>query len=364
MGLAQGAVTITDDQYFGDALNIAARIQSIATPGGVSVSGSVYKALDEPELRFRSMGRQDLKNIPEEVEVYPFADLPSGGWNKKDEHTLSLESPTVAVLPIHTEMVNESILPVAEVIRADLVHRLASIPHLTVVDAANGEQAKSAASYFLETGIVQLGEQVRVFAKLVDVGTWNVATSHKWTAPTTDLFSLSDKISEEVASALEIELVIGEPARIYSDMTDPETLQIVYNTWFGLTSGTREGWANALDAFESVAISHPDEPFGHTLGALTKWVGVGEGYIQDREEALQEAWDEAQLGLDTGDPTGLAQTVQAAILMSRGLGEQALENKPWRRSTGWKSNDQPATSPMRSREVCVVISVNGRRPST
>ena len=179
MGIDQGLVAISDDQYFGDALNIAARIQSIATPGGVSVSGSVYKALDEPELRFRSMGRQDLKNIPEEVEVYRFADLPSGGWNKKDEHTLSLESPTVAVLPIHTEMVDESILPVAELIRADLVHRLASIPHLTVVDAANGELAKSSASYFLETGVVQLGDQVRVFAKLVDVGTWNVATSLK-----------------------------------------------------------------------------------------------------------------------------------------------------------------------------------------
>ena len=325
MGLDRGTVAIADDQYFGDALNIAARIQSIAAPGGVSVSGNVYKALDEPALRFRSMGRQDLKNIPEEVEVYRFADLPSSGWTRKIEHNLALESPTVAVLPIHTEMVDDSILPAADLIRADLVHRLTAIPHLTVVDAVDGEEAKGIARYVLETGVVQLGGQVRVFAKLIDVGTWNVATSHKWTSPTTDLFSLSDEISEEVANSLEIELVIGEPAEIYADFADPAAVQIVYNGWFELTSGTQEGWAKALDAFESVALSHSEAPFGHVLAALTKWIGVGEGYVQKREEVLQEAWDQAQLGIEAGDPTGLAQTVQAAILMSRGLSEQALE---------------------------------------
>jgi tetratricopeptide (TPR) repeat protein len=54
-------------------------------------------------------------------------------------------------------------------------------------------------------------------------------------------------------------------------------------------------------------------------------VGAGEGYVQNPEAMLQDAWDQAQRGVDVGDPTGLSQTVQAAILMSRGLGEQALE---------------------------------------
>ena len=77
MGLDQGeAVATPDGRYFGDALNVAARIQAIALPGGLSVSGAVYRALDEPALRFRALGAKDLKNIPEHVAVYQFVDLP------------------------------------------------------------------------------------------------------------------------------------------------------------------------------------------------------------------------------------------------------------------------------------------------
>src|SRR3990170_1771305 len=76
MGVDQGEGAISGQDYFGDALNVAARIQGIAPAGGISVSGKVYRALDEPSLRFKSLGRKAMKNIPEEVEVYEFADLP------------------------------------------------------------------------------------------------------------------------------------------------------------------------------------------------------------------------------------------------------------------------------------------------
>ncbi len=79
MGIDQGEVTSTADRYFGDALNIAARIQEKAPPGGVSVSGRVFEALDEPALRFRPVGRLALKNIPEPVDIFEFADLPGDG---------------------------------------------------------------------------------------------------------------------------------------------------------------------------------------------------------------------------------------------------------------------------------------------
>ena len=54
MGMDQGIVAVSGDEYFGDALNIAARIQALARPGGISVSGRVYRALDEPALRFQA----------------------------------------------------------------------------------------------------------------------------------------------------------------------------------------------------------------------------------------------------------------------------------------------------------------------
>ena len=124
MGLDGGSLTMSQGSYASDALNIAARIQSIAPPGGISISGRVYRALDEPALRFRPLGQQRLKNIPEEVEVYEFADLPSAGTDSPRLRSVLLEAPTVAVLPIHTEEVAEQVRSVGNLIRLDLIFRL------------------------------------------------------------------------------------------------------------------------------------------------------------------------------------------------------------------------------------------------
>ena len=127
MGMDLGPVTRIDRDYLGDTLNIAARIQAIAPAGGLAVSGRVYADLDEPALRFRPMGRQRLKNIPEQVDVYRFASLPSDGTGRTVNRSLALELPTIAVLPLHTEMVDDRVRSLAGMIRSDLVHRLARI---------------------------------------------------------------------------------------------------------------------------------------------------------------------------------------------------------------------------------------------
>ncbi|MDF1597046.1 MAG: adenylate/guanylate cyclase domain-containing protein [Acidimicrobiia bacterium] len=328
MGMDQGAVTISDGRYFGDALNIAARIQAIAPPGGLSVSGRVYQALDEPALRFKPLGRRRLKNIPEEVDVYEFADLPADGRPSSVQRPLALESPTVAVLPIHAEMVDESVRATAGILRMDLIHRLTRVPSLSVIDAKaelGSTGAPGTARYMVETGIHQAGENVRVYATLIDVTSMNVVKSHRWTTTVAGLFALSEQLADEVARAIEVDLVIGEPAGLYADLGDPEAIEQVYLGWYHLTSGTVEGWSRALDLFGRVADSHPDQPYGHVLSAFANWMGASNGWAREPKEMLLKARDQAQVGLGLGDPTGLARTVEAAVLMSQGRGAEALE---------------------------------------
>ena len=328
MGLDQGKVSISGDQYFGDALNIAARIQAMAAPGGVSVSAKVYRALDEPALRFRSMGRRNLKNIPEEVEIYEFADLPADGARTSIGRTLSLEAPAIAVLPIHAETVDPSIASAAQMLRADLIYRLANIPNLNVIDAradTGSGTPESSARYILETGIHQFGEQVRVYASVLEISTLNPVASDRWTATTADLLTLSDQVANDVARTLQVELIIGEPARIYNQLGDPEAIEKVYQGWYQLTSGTPEGWARAVELFEAIATSHPDQPVGHTLSAFTYWMGAAQGIVKDKEAYLEKAYSRALQATAMGDPTGLAGTVIAATFMSNGLAEKALE---------------------------------------
>ncbi len=328
MGIDQGEVTSSDKEYFGDTLNIAARIQAIARPGGVSVSGRVYRALDEPALRFKSLGHQALKNIPEEVDVYEFADLPSQGYATTTERTpLALEAPTVAVLPIHSEMVNETVRATAGVIRSDLIHRLTRVPQLTVVDAKAEparEGAGGPARYMIESGVHQAEDQVRIYATVFDVTSMNVVKSFKWTVPANQLFALSDQLADEVAAAIEVELIVGEPAGLYADLGDPEAIEKVYLGWYHLTAGTEQAWARALELFSQVAASHPDQPYGHVLLAFSNWMGATSGWTRDREQAFSDAREQARVGLELGDPTGMARTVEAAVLMSQGKGDEAL----------------------------------------
>ena len=133
LGVEALVVVSGEGAYFGDALNIAALAQSIARPGGISISGNVYRDLDEPALRFRPMGRQDLKNIPARIGVCEFADLPAPRPTLSGRGSLGLGSPGIAVLPAHTDTVDPSLASMADRIRADLVHQLAQIPNLDVI---------------------------------------------------------------------------------------------------------------------------------------------------------------------------------------------------------------------------------------
>jgi adenylate cyclase len=327
IGIDQGEVAVSDQDHFGDALNVAARIQGIAPAGGFSISGAVYRALDEPSLRFKSLGKKAMKNIPEEVEVYQFADLPGDGSGRGGSRSLSLEAPTLAVLPIHVEMVDESVQRNAGIIRADLIHRLSRVPQLRVVEASGepGGSDSEAARYIIESGIHQGGDKVRVYANLIDMTTMNVVKSHRWVATVDEMFDLSERIADEVAQSIEVELIIGAPAGLYAELNDPAAIEDIYLGWFHMTTGTAEGLSRAIELFGRVAESHPEQPYGTVLSAFANWMAATSGWARDPDETLTRAMEQAQVGIDLGDLTGMATTVKAAVLMSQGRGAEALE---------------------------------------
>lgn len=327
MGMDLGDVLASDGRYFGDALNIASRIQALALPGGLCVSGRLYGALDEPALRFRPIGPRRLKNIPGEVEVYEFADLPRDGAVPFRRESLSLESPTVAVLPIHINTADKSVGATAAIIRADLIHRLAAVPQLSVIDAKSETDRgldPAAARYMVESGVHQFKDHVRIYATLFDVTTMNVVKSYKWTVPADDLLAMSERIADDVARSIQIELIVGAPAGLYADLDDPQAIEKIYLGWYHLRQDTREGWSRAMALFGQIAQSHPRLPYGEVLSAYANFIGATSEWAPDSRTALQKAREHARSGIDMGDPTGMARAVEAAILMFEGRHDDAL----------------------------------------
>jgi adenylate cyclase len=323
MGIETGEALITQDDYQGDVLNVAARIQALAPTGGLSVSGAVYRSLDEPALRFRSAGTRRLKNIPEPVEVYQFADLPTGG-DAEVPTELALAFPCVAVLPLHAESLAGEIAAVSPVVREDLLHRLAAIPELEVLDAGNAEPGAKA-RYMLESGVYQLGSRVRVHATLFDVTTMNVVKAHKETGAVEELLELSETLADRVGRTVEVELVTGVPAGFYAELGDAASIQKIYMGWYHLRSSTAEGWQQARTLLGEVADAHPDMPYGWVLAAFANWMGASQGWAADPERVLELARSQAERGRQVGDPTGLGQAVVAAVQMSTGQIAEAVQ---------------------------------------
>lgn len=333
MGLDRGEVVVTPNgKYHGDALNIAARIQAIALPGGVSASGAVYRALDEPALRFRSIGSKRLKNIPEQVQVYQFVDLPADNAARSAPgRSLALERPSVAVLPIHIEGLEPDLVQASGLLVADLVHGLVQMQQLDVVDVSRTDAIPetaaqdSAVRYMLQTGVHHMGDQVRVYASLIETASINVVWSHRWQATQDTVFGLLDEVTADVVRAFEIELVVGEPARIYAEFVDAAALVNVYQGWFHLTTGTKRGWQRSIELFAEVGEAHPEAMVGTALLAFARWYGASRGLADDPVAELVRARADAERTAALGDDTGLSNMVLAAICLDEGDPDLALE---------------------------------------
>ncbi|HSJ45200.1 MAG TPA: adenylate/guanylate cyclase domain-containing protein [Euzebyales bacterium] len=335
LGLDAGdIVTAADGRHFGDALNIAARIQAIAEVGGINVTETVYRALDEPALRLVPLGLRRLKNIPEPVRVYRLAGVGRPDGRLPVPGTVE---PVIAVLGTsHGD--DPADRRVADALRAELVAALGAVPGLGVVDGGDNPSGHDGpgASYFLDTVTVRSGERVRFYAKLVELETFNLVWSGRWQGTTDDLFTLQDTVAAETVRAMEVELVVGQPAMIYRTELDAGERAAVYTGWYHLDQGTRDGWLRAVELFESVTRSRPDSVSGHGLTAFARWWGAAEGLSDTPAEDLRTAARHATRGVELGDPSGLSHLVLAALRLHEGGdlqnaladAEQSLAQRP------------------------------------
>jgi adenylate cyclase len=334
MGIDMGPVHIGDDDaYLGDALNIAARIQSISRPGGFSISGEVFRELDEPGFRFRSTGKQRLKNIPEQRDVYDFADLPAAGdTSENPARSLELETPRVAVLPMHISGAEDDLEAVGMFLLKEVISGLIDLHNLDVTDVTNtdghpdaADPAPSNVRYMLLSGLMQVGSRLRAWAQVREVATQSVLWVEKWEWEKDSLFDVSDEFTSDIVHAFEIELIIGEPARFYQELGSPEAIAKVYEGWYNLTAGTRNGWNRANGLFSELRADAPDSAVGPVLFAFTQWMGARDGLIDDQAEALKRARTNAELGVELGDSTGLSSMILAALDLESGDARAALE---------------------------------------
>ena len=226
IGLHQGDIVVEGSDIFGDGVNIAARLEGLAAPGGVCVSARVQEdAVGKLDLAFEDIGEQQLKNIIRPVRVFrvvakgssPPAEIPTA---------LPLpDKPSVAVLPFANLSSDPEQEFFADGIAEDVITALSRYPSLFVIARNSCFTYKGRAvdvkqvghelgvRYVLEGSLRKSGNRIRVTAQLVEAETGKHVWAERFDRDLTDIFAVQDEITEAVTIAIAPAIADAEQQR-------------------------------------------------------------------------------------------------------------------------------------------------------
>ena len=213
IGINVGDIIIDDNDIYGDGVNVAARLEGLAEPGGICVSGRVHEDLQgKLDIAFEDEGERQLKNILRPIRI--FRVQRDKAATKGAMPSTSSRQPSIAVLPFHSMSSDPEHSYFAEGMTATLTTDLSRISGLFVI--ASTSTAKFGArtvdvrqigqelgvQYVLQGSIQRGGDKVRVAAQLVETINGAQLWSDRFDGDITDLFGLQDLITARIANTI------------------------------------------------------------------------------------------------------------------------------------------------------------------
>jgi adenylate cyclase len=319
IGVNIGDVVQDGDRIYGSGVNVAARIEGIAEPGGVCISRNTYDHVkDKLQLGSEYLGEHEVKNIKEPVRVYKVL-LDSDSPKLLVDEPLELpDKPSIAVLPFDNMSGDPSQEYFSDSLTEQIINGLSTVSNMFVIarNSSFAYKGKSISTkqiaremgvkYILEGSVLKAGNRVRITAQLIDATTDYHLWSESYDRDLTDIFALQDEIAMKLISSMEVNLTVGEQARLWEGGTT--NIQAFDKIARGLECFNRFNKHDNAQAhlfFEQA--SNLDESFSgaYALIGLTHFTNIFYNWSNSPLESFVEAEKNAQKALDLNDSSDL-----------------------------------------------------------
>lgn len=320
IGVNLGDVMVDSDNLLGDGVNVAARLEGVADPGGICISGAVRDQI-EGKLNFplTSIGRRSLKNISRPVSVY------SVDWRLQHPAATGVlggelvlpDKPSIAVLPFSNMSGDPEQEYFADGITEDIITALSHhrwffviARNSTFVYKGRAVDVKQIARelgvrYILEGSVRRAGQRVRITGQLVEAETGNHLWAERFDRDMADIFAIQDEIAQSVVSAIEPEMLLIEGRRAFrKSVGNLDAFDCCMRAMWHFSQMTPENQDQAIALLRQAIRLDPALAQAHMALARSLNSRIWHGWSSDIANDASEAYAAAarSVAIDDRDP--------------------------------------------------------------
>ncbi|MCK5363880.1 MAG: adenylate/guanylate cyclase domain-containing protein, partial [Gammaproteobacteria bacterium] len=305
-------IIVEGEDIYGDGVNVAARLEGLADPGGICVARNVYNQVkSKVEASFEDLGEKEVKNIPEPLRVYRVATerLPSAATSPATKPLPPPDKPSIAVLPFTNMSGDPEQEYFSDGITEDVITELSRFHALTVIARNSSFQYKGqspniqsvgaelSVRYVLEGSVRKVGNRVRVTAQLIDTASGGHIWADRFDRDLSDIFEVQDEITQQIVASVAPGIVSAEMQKAKrKDVSTLDAWDRIMRAHWHLARFTMEDNAEARKLLTEAAQIEPDSALAlgdlamiHTFDAIWNWGISRDQSLAAAKEAARRA---------------------------------------------------------------------------
>jgi adenylate cyclase len=328
IGINLGDIVIDNDDILGDGVNVAARLESLAKPGGICISGNVYDQLSgKVDIAFEDAGEQTVKNVARPVRVWHwYSDsIPRGPIDVNQPPSLP-DKPSVAVLPFTNMSGDAEQEFFADGMTEEIITGLSRFGSLFVI-ARNSTFAYKGKSpnvrdvardlgvrYVLEGSIRRSGSRIRITGQLINAQTGNHLWAERYDRGLDDIFTVQDEVTAAIITAIAPEIDQAEIDK--ARRTPPNSLGSWGHYLRGLARfplGAEEDFTATIESFDRAREADPNFVDALAMAALVRLRRVFFFHSENPQALIEQARELLQAGMRLDQRNAICLTALARL---------------------------------------------------